>query len=623
MMTAYIPFEINEIKEIMEAFNLQGQYDIEYIIRLHIIEYCNKNNLYSDILKEYCNDIKKIPSLIGRFASTITADNIVSEFNKLQKQYREPFLDYVNQYKVYERIPWRIMERVCIHSACMFKIFEYQAMVLHYDNELLSLIETENELIEMIIRDEFEESRQTKQKLYFPSALSPQKKDQLAQKYINSGKANTNCLRLIFNSRGTECFMLTDQTRLLAKQKHTEAWKFAEGKPHSFTYGCEVMFKSIPDYRIVVKDKSGILCAEYSKEWITEKLDFPTLLNNFIYLFEYCDLQGRMDFVSLNKDASVFEAVLQVWAKTDYFDSIGFSFKRMLHTMQMQAYHIELKKNNIDMQDIFKWFFEEYLKKEFNVEGFVYVTPSKDTTFLEKCILLSCAIDSVLKQFNMFCLNGCIERELFEISSNHVVFQNVKWLLDKKYAYFGSESVKKEASLLFSDQSHLSYVAKKTTSFPTLYSWIEHQNLQLSDFLEYQISDIQWLMRRGSIYCDENGILKLNQKRAIILKNLFNHDVISCAYIGDYRNAFDELVANGDIVIESTLFSRKEQEYLDFMLNNSKFGNGPALRNNYVHGTHSLNPEKHERDYYELLEIMVMIILKINNELCIKYPQSN
>ena len=55
------------------------------------------------------------------------------------------------------------------------------------------------------------------------------------------------------------------------------------------------------------------------------------------------------------------------------------------------------------------------------------------------------------------------------------------------------------------------------------------------------------------------------------------------------------------------------------MLNNAKYENGPALRNNYIHGTHSLDSQKHENDYYELLKIMVMIIIKINEEFCIKY----
>ena len=101
-----------------------------------------------------------------------------------------------------------------------------------------------------------------------------------------------------------------------------------------------------------------------------------------------------------------------------------------------------------------------------------------------------------------------------------------------------------------------------------------------------------------------------------------SNDLRETAYIGKYKNTLDELVTCGDVDIESTLFSHKEQEYLNFMLNNSKYENGPSLRNNYVHGTHSLDPKKHESDYYELLKIIVMIIIKINEEFCLKYPET-
>ena len=47
-------------------------------------------------------------------------------------------------------------------------------------------------------------------------------------------------------------------------------------------------------------------------------------------------------------------------------------------------------------------------------------------------------------------------------------------------------------------------------------------------------------------------------------------------------------------------------------------GNGHDLRNKYIHGTHSLKSEVHKRDYIELLKIMVLIIIKINQEFCLR-----
>ncbi|MBD8942275.1 MAG: hypothetical protein EGR71_07055, partial [Clostridiales bacterium] len=74
----------------------------------------------------------------------------------------------------------------------------------------------------------------------------------------------------------------------------------------------------------------------------------------------------------------------------------------MQTTAQLQAYLGELKRLNIRLEDIFKWFFEENIKTEFNALGFSYSPPSEGTTYAEKCKLLGSAIDGILKQYRLF-----------------------------------------------------------------------------------------------------------------------------------------------------------------------------------------------------------------------------
>lgn len=65
-----------------------------------------------------------------------------------------------------------------------------------------------------------------------------------------------------------------------------------------------------------------------------------------------------------------------------------------------------------------------------------------------------------------------------------------------------------------------------------------------------------------------------------------------------------------------TLFSKPEQEYLNYMLNNSEFSNGQALRNRYLHGTNPIDDETNQKDYYQILKIFIFTIIKINEEFC-------
>ena len=82
----------------------------------------------------------------------------------------------------------------------------------------------------------------------------------------------------------------------------------------------------------------------------------------------------------------------------------------------------------------------------------------------------------------------------------------------------------------------------------------------------------------------------------------------------------DEMLSKGELIAEKMLFTRQEQNYFDYMLNVHQFINGPEIRNRYVHGNYPLDVAQQHKDYLELLKIMVVIVIKINEEFCLKNP---
>ena len=83
----------------------------------------------------------------------------------------------------------------------------------------------------------------------------------------------------------------------------------------------------------------------------------------------------------------------------------------------------------------------------------------------------------------------------------------------------------------------------------------------------------------------------------------------------------DDLIERDDLSEGRTLFSIPEQQYLDFILNKATYSDGLDLRNKYSHGTTSTNEAKHFENYLEFLKIMVLIIIKINEEFCLKFTE--
>lgn len=73
------------------------------------------------------------------------------------------------------------------------------------------------------------------------------------------------------------------------------------------------------------------------------------------------------------------------------------------------------------------------------------------------------------------------------------------------------------------------------------------------------------------------------------------------------------------ILFDSSLFSKPEQAYFNYFLNKSEFTNGLDLRNSYLHGTQA-NPDeiqRHEYSYFTYLKLLVLIMLKIDDDLLI------
>ena len=173
---------------------------------------------------------------------------------------------------------------------------------------------------------------------------------------------------------------------------------------------------------------------------------------------------------------------------------------------------------------------------------------------------------------------------------------------------------------LFSDQSMLGYTELTKAKYSTLYDLLSAETVRMEDFQPYQIPKITWLINRGVISESEEKYLRLNEHRVFILKDMFDHDVICPHYYSICRPIIDELVSCGDFRYGSTLFSEPEQAYLNYHLNQAEFSNGLDLRNRYIHSTYSQDKQIQEHDYDCLLRIMVLVIMKINEEFCLKYP---
>lgn len=597
---------VENVNEAIELFNIAQLLDTEVRLRKWDEDTYNEYKAKSPLLMKLC----------AKFFSKINDDSFMEIEECVCISYLEDFWTLVEKFKVYERISKDTFKRFMEDSnPTLWVILKHKRIVDFFGRELSDVLRVSEQTPELIAHNFLEAGE--KIRYYFPKELLPSEYEGILKKYVESENPNPNYLHLIMIHNSTKECPISDKLKLSAKKAYHKYWENNQASGTGIGYGVELSFGDVPD--VVSYEKDGYTIKyTYDIKWLEENLDYPTILNNFKFLFEYFDMFWRCTFVAVESEMGVFEKDIGLKGKKEYIKGTSFNMCNMTSTLQMNAYYNFLQKNNISLELVIKWFFEVYLKEEFGAGGFVYNPSKNDASWLDKCRNIASEMDGVLKQYRMYVEDGQIDRELLEMSSEHIVLSMVPSFLENKYAYAESTDIHHQMHLLFSDQSTITYTEKTKSSYNSFCLLIMSEEMRRSDFFEYQLPAIDWLIEKNVVYVDDNEVLRLNRKYIVILADMYKHDVACVQYYGKYKPILTEMKDSNDIRMESTLFSVLETNYLNYMLNRSEYSNGKDLRNKYIHSTYPMEEDVQMQDYMDLLKIMIIIIGKVNEEFLLR-----
>lgn len=617
-------FNLIEAQNIIENFNDDLSYeDINQIIQFYNIQCFFDAGVYlidwsEKTKQEYLNKVNSFKKHIGICFSRINESNIEDIISKINIEYLEDYWYLFNKYKVYKRISNHFFGKILLNTQVrLTDILQQKEIVKYYDEEIRKYI-LQNEIYGKLLVKQYIEFRDKNNKMYnFPKSLTIEDKEILLEKYIISEIASPNYLKLIFESQSSSDLCLSNRLKLKAKRRYSYEIEEMSKNGVSFSYGAKVSFIENQDEEEKFEILNRDICVSYSLQWIKENRNYSTLLNNFIYLFKFTDSQFRCQHVNKITNMGILERTLGIKGRKEYSTGVVFNQIQCLAMMQTIGYYEVLKKFDIRIESILEWFFNEYLELEFGVKGFYLNLPSENSTYLEKCRTIACEIDSVLKQFKLFVEEREIDTELLQLSSEHMFINDIPSLLDKKYVYLSGKEYKIASHYLFSNQSNLNYIEEMQKEYDTFYMLIEKECVKRSNFKNYQLSEIDWLIKNDYLYLDEEERLRGNKNKVWILKEFYYNDVICSNYIGEFNESIKELEMRGSVQYGDSLFSKPEQDYFNYLLNKAEFSNGLDLRNRYVHGTQPIDKNIHKQDYYTFLRILILIVIKINEEFCL------
>lgn len=440
--------------------------------------------------------------IIAKYFHNLDILKIKSFYNKISRQYQEDFWRLFSRFKVYEKVKNEEFTSILYEfNVSIYLLLIHQSIVKYFDNEISDYMKHSKLTAVALIKHYLV---QKEIKYYIPESLLLEDQLAIIENYINSKEANPNYLELLYESRSRKEFPISDKIRLRAKRRYSEFVEKDSISESGLLYNLTVSFSNIKEAIRVSGEDLLNYKVTYSRLWVKDNLDNATLLNNFIYLFEYVDYHNRLTLPFKEYELGFLEKFAGVKGIKRYNIGLAFNFKNMLSLMQIKLYCQALSEFDKRLENIFKWFFEEYLWNEFGVEGFNLSIPSENSTFLEKVGTVCSEIDSILSQFNVYIENGEIDRELLEISRNSPLIEDIPSFFERKYGYIEDRELLNISEYLFSDQSQLGYIENKA-SYSNFEELIVNENVLISDFPAYNRVLITSLIEKNIIYKNEQG----------------------------------------------------------------------------------------------------------------------
>lgn len=271
---------ISDINDALELFNITEMFRSD--VRLNRWS----NETYAELKKISLS----IMEPLGRFCSTLTNENILDKLNQLDFIYIDDFWALFSFFSLYKKVNFGNINTLLEQEEGHIRsILKYSSIVQHYSVELAELLMKYENSAELLISEFLSQHGTARTPLYIPSELTLERRELIINDFITSSNPNPNTLKLIYESRSNK-LPLSIKTKLAAQKRYDAIIQnlFPSESDYGIQFSFEIKFDPEFDEPIKSFDFSdGNVSAIYGQKWINNNLDFPTLWNNFIYMFHF------------------------------------------------------------------------------------------------------------------------------------------------------------------------------------------------------------------------------------------------------------------------------------------------------------------------------------------------
>lgn len=624
-----IPMHIERMADVVRSYEEGNQPDgiNDYLEMYHIVQFIEHGKYPQDWDENKIVAIKQYKGKVAAYFSHLQSNDLPVIFGEIERGYESSVWQIINQFKIKGLITENGLREILKEKNWLLKDLLEHRWIVEQNQILLTALLKENEhTAEWLLEQYVEEDRFCQHRdLYFPKSLTGTDKDTIIRNYVNSDKANLNYVRLVLTAKRSADFPLHPLTIKAARKKEKALNEaiFAMGAVHVASYGVALTVEQSAPAKERKVDEEGRTMFVYNKKFIDDCKD-ATVIYYCGQVFEFTEPYGFITLISKDAETDAFEKVTGLHARNAYDLDMAFRMRENMSYLQMQALECALLDTDRNIEGVIKVFYEDFLKTEYGYKGLSLTLPKHDDSLILKIRSLAIEMDAVAHQYDCYVNYGSIDKDIVELTPPQKLTET-KSLLSHRYCILNRDNtdVWYLIYLFFGSQSMLFFVEPcKDAHFRNYYEFLENGiEVKYEDYENYQRPDIDRLLEKGYLVKDEKGILRCVKMREVrLLKHLYEYG--ACSYWGypkEERMILDDMVSKGWISLDNHLLSPAERDYFSYYLNNEKFTNGPAIRNNYAHGTTpSYSEEKHKKNYFQLLVLFVLLLLKISEDLDMK-----
>lgn len=316
IISEYEAKEIEDINNALELFNCNLYIENE-------VSFQNWTEEYKLKLQKKCKQIRRD---LGHYFSKINKENIVGIGKSITWIYKEDFLSVFYRYGLNNRIDDEVFNRLLLEGVFQVEeVCRHKHLVAFYDVVIYNAILSDSRNAELFLDYFVVKSQESRvKKFYRPKSLMQSDILELIESYIESEEANLNYLRLIVRIHNTGEFSVTDELKWKAKKRSAEKEAMYFEKSNGMTLEYKVVLEKDLSEPVISKSEGLVSTIKFDKTWLESNLDYPTILQNFIWLFSFIDINGRITFLSHPADKSPIENIFGLKSERDYPTGAGF-----------------------------------------------------------------------------------------------------------------------------------------------------------------------------------------------------------------------------------------------------------------------------------------------------------